>query len=217
MKKLIFIILAVLLSLNLFASEKKDVKKEKSAVMCIVIYSDRQPAIVNISFGEDKDKNYIKTKTELFRKNYKANEIKSLTEGEETEEISFAVKGAAYIPGTGDALKPFISTFYDEKQIIVYFMGDYTPCDYPLTFYEKEDFYLLMKLHDDAMEYRICPGGKTVKLPADRKTLEAYTFIKKTGIYICYGAGAALILIFIGILLKRAVKRSKKTKRNMYD
>lgn len=210
----------LLLASSLFAEKEKPKEKESKEtpkILCMVLYSNKEPAIVNISFSEDKDKNYIKEKAELFRKNYKANEIKPLTEGEETDGISFSVKGACYPPGTGDSLKPFINTFSDEKEIIVYFMGDYVPCDYPLTFYEKGDFYLLMKLHDNTMEYRIHPTGQPVKLPIDQKTATAYKVIKKTGIYLCYAIGTIILLVIIGVLLKRAVKRSKKAKRNIYD
>lgn len=220
MKKIIYILAVLLLAVSLFAeNETPEEKESKEApkILCMVLYSDKEPAIVNISFSEDKDINYIKEKAELFRKNYKANEIKPLTEGEETDGISFTVSGASYDPGTGDSLEPFINTFSDEKEIIVYFMGDYVPCDYPLTFYEKGDFYLLMKLHDNTMEYRIHPGGQAFKLPADQKTATAYKVIKKIGIYLCYAIGIIILLIFMAALLKRAVKRSKRAKRNIYD
>ncbi|MBQ0105872.1 MAG: hypothetical protein KBT47_07545 [Armatimonadetes bacterium] len=213
MKKILYIILILMVSVCVFADEPKE-KEDASApdVLCLVMYGENSPAILNITFKKEKEKKELDSIFEKFKENYKGDLILIPNTEEKVQGFTATVQNASYKVGSGEALDPFVKTFSGEKKILVIFAGKFEPVKDPLLVYDKGDFSLVLHKAGDNYQYEISPAGGKTKIPASQKVITSYKTLGKIGVAVLWILGIGIVISVLAKLMKNAVRNNKRRK-----
>ena len=203
----------LLIIILLLASSFAFCKDKGPTVVCMVVYANKLPTMMNISYKEDTQKSRLEEKVKKLEKAFKG-KFEILETDETTKGITCIINDTKIEPGKGSSIEPFVNTFSDEKHIILIFTGDFELNKDPLILYTKDDFSIMGNISDTTYQYEIKSKGnkKSISLPKGQKSITFGKVAKTIGIIILWLIVGIIVIFIMVILTKRSIKKHKTRK-----